>query len=65
MFDASGRVDILNLCIIMKRSGLTILLITHDLALGSYVSDRAVTACRGAIVQRGGAVKVFDNRQHS
>ena len=64
MLDASTRVDILNLLISLKRSGLAILFITHDLSLGHYVSDRTVILRRGAIVEMGDTVKVFSNPQH-
>ena len=53
MLDASTRVDILNLLVSLKRSGLAILFITHDLWLGNYVSDRTVILRRGAIVEMG------------
>jgi ABC-type oligopeptide transport system ATPase subunit len=65
MLDASTRVDILNLLISLKRSGLAILFITHDLSLGNYVSDRTVILRRGAIVEMGDTVKVFTNQRHS
>jgi peptide/nickel transport system ATP-binding protein len=65
MLDASTRVDILNLLISLKRAGLAILLITHDLSLGNYVSDRTVILRHGAIVEMGDTVKVFSNPQHS
>jgi ABC-type oligopeptide transport system ATPase subunit len=64
MLDASTRVDILNLLISLKRAGLAILFITHDLSLGNYVSDRTVILRRGAIVEMGDTVKVFGNPQH-
>jgi ABC-type oligopeptide transport system ATPase subunit len=64
MLDASTRVDILNLLISLKRSGLAILFITHDLSLGNYVSDRTVILRHGAIVEMGDTVKVFSNPQH-
>jgi peptide/nickel transport system ATP-binding protein len=64
MLDASTRVDILNLLISLKRSGLAILFITHDLSLGHYVSDRTIILRRGAIVEMGNTVKVFGNPQH-
>ncbi len=38
MLDASTRVDVLNLLVKLKRQGLAILFITHDLSLGNYVS---------------------------
>ena len=59
MLDASTRVDILNLLISLKRSGLAILFITHDLSLGNYVSDRTVILRHGAIVEMGNTAKVY------
>jgi len=64
MLDASTRVDILNLLVTLKRSGLAILFITHDLSLGNYVSDRTIILRRGAIVEMGATPKVFGNPQH-
>jgi peptide/nickel transport system ATP-binding protein len=64
MLDASTRVDILNLLVSLKRSGLAILFITHDLSLGNYVSDRTVILRHGAIVEMGDTVKVFGNPRH-
>ena len=64
MLDASTRVDILNLLVSLKRSGLAILFITHDLSLGNYVSDRTIILRRGAIAEMGDSVKVFGNPQH-
>ena len=65
MLDASTRVDILNLLISLKRSGLGILFITHDLSLGNYVSDRTVILRHGAIVEMGSTTKVFGDPRHS
>jgi peptide/nickel transport system ATP-binding protein len=65
MLDASTRVDILNLLISLKRAGLAILFITHDLSLGNYVSDRTIILRHGAIVETGDTVKVFGNPRHS
>jgi ABC-type oligopeptide transport system ATPase subunit len=64
MLDASTRVDILNLLVSLKRSGLAILFITHDLSLGHYVSDRTVILRRGAIVEMGDTVEVFGHPRH-
>ena len=64
MLDASTRVDILNLLISLKRAGLAILFITHDLSLGNYVSDRTVILRHGAVVEMGDTVKVFANPRH-
>jgi ABC-type oligopeptide transport system ATPase subunit len=64
MLDASTRVDVLNLLVKLKRSGLAILFITHDLSLGNYVSDQTIILRHGAIVETGETEKVFGNPQH-
>ena len=64
MLDASTRVDVLNLLVNLKRQGLAILFITHDLSLGNYVSDRTIILRHGAIVEMGATGKVFGNPQH-
>jgi ABC-type oligopeptide transport system ATPase subunit len=64
MLDASTRVDILNLLVTLKRAGLAILFITHDLSLGNYVSDRTIILRQGAIVEMGATPKVFGNPRH-
>jgi ABC-type oligopeptide transport system ATPase subunit len=64
MLDASTRVDVLNLLVKLKRSGLAVLFVTHDLSLGNYVSDRTIILRHGAIVEMGATEKVFDNPQH-
>jgi hypothetical protein len=65
MLDASTRVDVLNLLVDLKRKGLGILFITHDLSLGNYISDKTVILRGGAIVEMGDTQKVFGNPQHS
>jgi len=64
MLDASTRVDVLNLLVKLKRAGLAILFVTHDLSLGNYVSDRTIILRHGAIVEMGATQKVFGNPQH-
>jgi ABC-type multidrug transport system ATPase subunit len=53
MLDASTRVDVLNLLADLKARGLAILFITHDLSLGSYISERTMILRRGRIVELG------------
>jgi ABC-type oligopeptide transport system ATPase subunit len=65
MLDASTRVDVLNLLVDLKRKGLGILFITHDLSLGNYISDKSVILRDGAIVEMGDTRKVFGNPQHA
>ena len=64
MLDASTRIDVLNLLGELKQRGLGIILITHDLALGNYISDSTVILRHGRIVERGATEKVFGNPQH-
>jgi ABC-type oligopeptide transport system ATPase subunit len=64
MLDASTRVDVLNLLVKLKRSGLAILFVTHDLSLGNYVSDRTIILRHGAIAEMGATEKVFGDPQH-
>jgi peptide/nickel transport system ATP-binding protein len=64
MLDASTRVDVLNLLVKLKRQGLAILFITHDLSLGNYVSDQTIILRHGAIVEMGSTEKVFAGPQH-
>ena len=64
MLDASTRVDVLNLLVALKRKGLAVLFITHDLSLGNYISDRTVILRYGAVVEMGRTEKVFGHPQH-
>ena len=64
MLDASTRVDVLNLLADLSSRGLGIVFITHDLALGSYISDTTMILHRGRIVERGATEKVFGNPVH-
>ena len=64
MLDASTRIDVLNLLGDLKHKGLGILLITHDLALGNYISDSTVILRHGRIVERGATARVFGNPAH-
>jgi peptide/nickel transport system ATP-binding protein len=65
MLDASTRVDVLNMLVALKRKGLAVLFITHDLSLGNYISDRTVILRYGAVVEMGDTEKVFGQPQHS
>jgi peptide/nickel transport system ATP-binding protein len=64
MLDASTRIDVLNLLGDLKQRGLGIILITHDLALGTYISDSVVILRHGRVVERGDTEKVFENPLH-
>jgi oligopeptide/dipeptide ABC transporter ATP-binding protein len=64
MLDASTRIDVLNLLGDLKARGLGVLFITHDLALGNYISERTMILRRGSIVEMGATEKVFGNPLH-
>ena len=64
MLDASTRIDVLNLLGDLKKRGLGIVFITHDLSLGNYISDRTVILRHGAIVEMGATEKVFGDPRH-
>lgn len=64
MLDASTRVDVLNMLVGLKRQGLAILFITHDLSLGNYISDKTIILRHGAVVEMGDTPKVFGDPQH-
>lgn len=65
MVDATTRIEILNLLAdITRRRKLSVLFITHDMALGFYISDRVVILYRGRVVERGGIERVFGNPRH-
>ena len=64
MLDASTRIDVLNLLADLKKHGLSILFITHDLSLGYYISERAVILYRGMVVELGSTEKIFNAPLH-
>lgn len=64
MLDASTRIDVLNLLADLKARGLGILFVTHDLALGNYISTKTVILRKGVAVEMGATDKVFANPQH-
>lgn len=65
MLDASTRIDILNLLGELRDKNKTsILFITHDLALGYYISDTTIIMYRGTIVEMGDTKEIFHNPQH-
>jgi len=64
MLDASTRIDVLNLLGELKATGLGVLFVTHDLALGTYISDQTVILRAGEVVEAGPTEAIFTNPQH-
>ena len=64
MLDASTRIDVLNLLADLKSRGLSILFITHDLALGYYISEKAVILYRGCVAEMGSTEQIYSNPLH-
>lgn len=65
MLDASTRVGILNLLVdICRSTGMSVLFITHDLALGYYISDYTLIMHRGRLVEMGATREVYHHPVH-
>jgi oligopeptide/dipeptide ABC transporter ATP-binding protein len=64
MLDVSVRAGILRLLDNLRRSGLGILMITHDLSTAAHFADRIAVMYLGRIVEEGPAKEVVRNPQH-
>ena len=65
MLDVSIRMGVLNLLAQLKRErGLSILLITHDLASARYLADRILVLYRGRLVEDGPSEAIVASPAH-
>jgi oligopeptide/dipeptide ABC transporter ATP-binding protein len=64
MLDVSVRAGILDLLAGLRRSGLGILMITHDLSTAAHYADRIAVMYLGRIVEVGAAKEVVRRPQH-
>jgi peptide/nickel transport system ATP-binding protein len=64
MLDVSVRAGVLSLLESLKRSGLAILMITHDLSTAARFADRIAVMYLGRIVEEGPAAEVVRRPQH-
>jgi peptide/nickel transport system ATP-binding protein len=65
MLDVSMRGQILKLLIELKeKKGITLVLITHNLAVAKQMSDRIAIAYLGRIVETGVTADIIDNPNH-
>ena len=64
MLDVSVRAGVLEVLDELRRAGLGILMITHDLATAASFADRIAVMYLGRIVEDGPAREVVHNPQH-
>jgi oligopeptide/dipeptide ABC transporter ATP-binding protein len=64
MLDVSVRAGVLELFDALRRSGLAILMITHDLSTAAHYADRIAVMYLGRIVEEGPAREVVNDPQH-
>ena len=64
MLDVSVRAGILDLLAGLRRAGLGILMITHDLSTAAHYADRIAVMYLGRIVEIGSAKEVVRRPQH-
>jgi peptide/nickel transport system ATP-binding protein len=65
MLDVSIRAELMSLLLELKQKlNMTMIIITHDLAVASYLADRMVVMYLGKVVEIGPADKVCTNPLH-
>jgi oligopeptide/dipeptide ABC transporter ATP-binding protein len=65
MLDMSLRAGILDLIIeLNKKQGVTVIFITHDIAVARYISDRIAVMYKGSVVELASAGDLLDSPQH-
>jgi peptide/nickel transport system ATP-binding protein len=64
MLDVSVRAGVLAILSELRKSGLAILMITHDLSTAAHFADRIAVMYLGRIVEEGSAHDVIHNPQH-
>jgi len=64
MLDVSVRAGVLSLLDSLRRSGLAILMITHDLSTAARFADRIAVMYLGRIVEEGPAAEVVRRPHH-
>ena len=64
MLDVSVRAGVLALLDRLRRNGLGVLMITHDLSTAAHFADRIAVMYLGRIVEEGSAASVVSDPQH-
>ncbi|GAA5234246.1 ABC transporter ATP-binding protein [Verticiella sediminum] len=63
--DVSIQAQVINLLVQLKKElGLTLLFISHDLAVVNYISDRVAVLYRGDLVEVGSVHEVYSQPKH-
>ena len=64
--DVSVQAQIVNLLLSVHReTGVSLLFITHDLAVVRQVTDRIYVLCKGEVVEQGPTGRVLDDPEHA
>lgn len=56
--------EVLKVMKYLAKSGMTMIVVTHEMAFAKEVSDRVVFMADGEIVEENSAVELFENPQH-
>ena len=64
MLDVSVRAGILELLAELRRRGLSVLMITHDLSTAAHYADRIAVMYAGRVVEQGPAHEVIEDPRH-
>ncbi len=59
--DPEIKTDVLNVLEDLKRDGLTLVLVTHEIGFARRAADRVVVLCDGRILENGPPAEVLDN----
>ena len=62
--DPELKGEVLDVLVDLKRDGLTLLLVTHEIGFARRAADRVVVLADGGIVEEGPPEEVIDRPQH-
>jgi ABC-type polar amino acid transport system ATPase subunit len=61
--DPELKGEVLDVLVDLKRDGLTLLLVTHEIGFARRAADRVVVLCDGKIIEEGRPSQVIDKPQ--
>ncbi len=59
--DPELKGEVLDVLVDLKRDGLTLLLVTHEIGFARRAADRVIVLCDGQILEEGPPEEVLDN----